>query len=59
MRNIKPRFEAAECSAAHCEDPQCPYIHFDAWEVNGVYFRTLAEAEAAAQCPQVRETPHE
>lgn len=28
-------YEPPGCSAAHCNDPMCPYPHFGAWFVSG------------------------
>ena len=47
VRIDKIIYHEAECSQC-CEDPQCPYMHFESWEVAGEHYRTEAEALAAA-----------
>lgn len=41
------QYSPAECFVG-CEDPQCPYMHMEAWSVGDKTFRTEAEAKAYA-----------
>jgi hypothetical protein len=52
----EPIFHPAECCPAHCNDRDCPYSHYDTWEINGVHYISREDAIATLP-PADRGTP--
>lgn len=50
----EPRFHPAECCPEHCNDRDCPYSHYDTWEIGGLHYISREDALASlppAKCP--------